>query len=353
MTTVRRGGLLTEGARTNLLGTSDLRKFIGWDAQGGATITLTQGLTIAPSGAAYGSPVGEATRIQSSGGTSTSKYRATLSNQTGTRAVQVLVKNQGLTTVEVRAAGATPLVTNVITVPPGETRVLSNSQTYSAQAATFNIATAAAGDSLDIVAWGPMWVAGPVAGLFPGIDVSSVPTDQVSYANFPQPAEIAARGGITVYHRFVEQGTRDVNGGRYWQVGAGSSFSANRILGLYVDANARPNVNLGNASATVGASLSTTHAVGSLVEVAVEVRYTAGTNTFAVRITRSVNGATPVSSAFSSELDATGLIASDWTTAPTLSIGQRDGGNNPGFQLNQALKARFGLHDLASMRALV
>jgi len=155
-----------------------------------------------------------------------------------------------------------------------------------------------------------------------------------------------------VYHRFVEQGTRDTATGRYYQVGDGAAASTNRLLRAVGD-SALLSAQLGNGTAFVTSGTLSPGAIGALVEIVVRVRYTSSGNTFAVQIERSINGAAPSINAFSTELDATALLASGWQGAATLHVGARDGGNNPGFQLNQAFKARFGIHDLASMRALV
>jgi hypothetical protein len=181
------------------------------------------------------------------------------------------------------------------------------------------------------------------------------PTDQVSYANFPQPAEIAARGGITVYHRFVEQGTRDTPTGMYWRVGDGVETTAASTRTLRIRQGvtpAGPNILLSNGAAVIGVGRANPQ-IGDTVEQLCQVRYTAAGNTFAVLLSQAINGVEASGAVFSTELDATALIASGWETTPSLYVGARDGGNQAGFQLNQALKARFGIHDLESMRTLV
>jgi hypothetical protein len=178
------------------------------------------------------------------------------------------------------------------------------------------------------------------------------PTDQVSYANFPQPAEIAARGGITLYWAGVDLGTQSVANARLWQVGHLSTL----VRTLEVRANPTGSYRLGLGSDTViltaTATAPTSGTFGEVVSQ-VEHRLNGGVPEFRIRIATYQGGVLLVQSAFSAWMDATSLIAGGWNTAPTLFVGDRDGGNNPGFQLNQAFKARFGIHDLASMRTLV
>jgi hypothetical protein len=65
-----------------------------------------------------------------------------------------------------------------------------------------------------------------------------------------------------------------------------------------------------------------------------------------------VNGVAQAVSA-AGYVSAEDAITNGWSGSPTFQVGARDGGNDPAFNLNQALKARFGIHDLAAMRALV
>jgi hypothetical protein len=179
-------------------------------------------------------------------------------------------------------------------------------------------------------------------------------TDQVSYANFPQPAEIAARGGITVYHRHVEQGTRDTASGRYWQVGAGADLDTTRTLRLIQGSGlTNTQLGLGNGVDTGIIRELARPAIGDLVETVAQIEYVSASTAFRLNLIRSINGAAPVAVGVSGTIAGAGLISSGWATAATLHIGSSDGGNNPGFQLNQVIAARFGINDLATMRALV
>jgi len=181
------------------------------------------------------------------------------------------------------------------------------------------------------------------------------PTDQVSYANFPQPAEIAARGGITVYHRFVDLGSRDTSTAILCRVGSGTLANTNRVFEVVRQTTGyTPVFRTGDNTfiETTGFGLPS---LGSVVESLsrLEHRVDGGVNQFRLAYLESRNGGTPVVATATAWISAETAIANGWSTAPTLHIGARDGGNNPGFALNQALKARFGIHDLASMRTLV
>jgi hypothetical protein len=178
------------------------------------------------------------------------------------------------------------------------------------------------------------------------------PTDQVSYANFPQPAEIAARGGITVYWAGVDLGTREGLNTWLWQVGQSNAL----VRVLEVRTNPVGSYRAGVGSNTVArTATATAPATGTFGEVLVNVDYrlNAGNPEFRVRIATYQAGVLIQQSAYSDWLIATANVANGWNTTPTLFVGSRDGGNDPGFALNQAFKARFGIHDLASMRTLV
>jgi hypothetical protein len=215
--------------------------------------------------------------------------------------------------------------------------------------------TVTASNQVSVHLWGAQLELGSFASTYTPTVAATVtrPTDQVSYANFPQPAEIAARGGITVYHRFVQQGTGQADFRRHWQIGLGLSTANSRIF-LHLGNAGVGAVFLGNGIGDTALTTNVTAgAIGSVVESATVLRYTAATDVFDVRYEQSVNGAAVTSTAFSSTISAAALTANGWQTAPVFHVGARDGGNDPGFQLNQALKARFGIHDLAAMRTLV
>jgi hypothetical protein len=338
MTTVRRGGLLTEGARTNIaLHNRDLTQaaWVKTDVTAARDALGVDGL--ANGASRLTATAGNATCLQTVTLSSSARFMsAWIRRVTGTGVIEMTTNNGTnwdpvtFTGQYARVSIPTRTVTNPVfgfrIVTSGDVIVVDFVQNENGTFATSEIAV--------------------------GATAVTRPTDQVSYDNFPQPAEIAARGGITVYWAGVPLGFPSTD--TYaWRVGSGTSANTNRLWELVtISGNYRPAFRNGlNDSSSPTIALPT---ASSRVEFLsrLEYRLDGGQNQFRSVGQIAVNGVISASVA-AAWISAEDAIANGWSTAPTLHIGARDGGNGPGFQLNQAIKARFGIHDLASMRTLV
>jgi hypothetical protein len=369
------GGLLTEGARTNLFQRSEEFDDAAWTK---VRATVAANSAIAPNGTLTADTLLDDATLGDH------KVRQSISVTSGTTyTLSAFVKAGSLSFVWLYAGtpnvgrffnlstgttlgviGGAPSSSSIVPLGNGWFRCAISYVAGATSAQNQDIGTSPNGTTLNysgtgqgVFLWGAQLEAGPNASTYTPTVAATVtrPTDQVSYDNFPQPAEIAARGGITVYHRFVELGTRDTPTGMYLRVGDGveTTTASTRTLRIRQGVTpAGPSALLSNGTAVIGAGRANPQ-IGDTVEQLCQVRYTAAGNTFAVLFSQAINGIEASGAVFSTELDATALIASGWETTPTLYVGARDGGNQAGFQLNQAFKARFGIHDLASMRTLV
>jgi hypothetical protein len=339
MTTVRRGGLLTEGARTNIaLHNRDLTQ-AAWVKTNVTAARDALGVDGLANGASrLTATAGNATCLQTvTLGSSARFMSAWIRRITGTGVIEMTTNNGTnwdpvtFTGQYARVSIPTRTVTNPVfgfrIVTSGDVIVVDFVQNENGTFATSEIAV--------------------------GATAVTRPTDQVSYDNFPQPAEIAARGGITVYHRCVDLGTSATAEGMFWQVGQGGLTNTVRTLSIR-QSSGQFFVVIRNGTTGVSSGRAIPASQGLIETVCqLEHRLNGGVDEFRVVLRSSYAGGPETISTASSWIDATALVASGWTTAPTLQIGARDGGNNPGFALNQAIKARFGIHDLAAMRALV
>jgi hypothetical protein len=192
---------LVEMGATNLITPAAARVFEGWTQVGGASVTVTQGQTIAPTATAPGSPVGAATRIQSSGGSSNFKYTRVLGVLNGVHTLSVLARNRAAEVLTVRFRIVSGPVIGV-TIDPGETKKVEIQQTFDGQAGAFDFVVPSAGNDLDLDAFQPQVEAGPVATSF------ADPERPVGLLSAPSPTAGPLRR-ISAYVRMVAQ---DVTG---------------------------------------------------------------------------------------------------------------------------------------------
>jgi hypothetical protein len=127
------------------------QNFTGWTAGGGATVTPTQGQVVAEWGAT------DATRIQTSGGTSIIKTYVSLGTSVSGQpyAASIWVKNQGAAQVRILLQSG-----NAAYVQPGQAVQVQLTGTGDGVAdLQLQIRAGATGDSIDIIAWRPIVVA--------------------------------------------------------------------------------------------------------------------------------------------------------------------------------------------------
>jgi hypothetical protein len=373
---VRRGGLLTLRNRSNALQRPTELTHASWSKLNGAVVTEVDGAGVW----ADGRPLNRITHPGSGGGSlrversdgvwSASDQGFVFEFFRGTSASVVYQFVRGptvfcqftvnLATLAVTVAAGAPSVTvaltergsirveGVVTVPSDATGQTRAWRIYPS-------GTGVVAGHIDSV-WMGWFVApndrfGPPLVPAQGADgAATSSTDQVSYANFPQPAEIAARGGITVYWAGGPLGLPTANAFNL-RIGEGGTANTNRvwefatISSLYRFAFRN---GLGSSSSPSFAIPAASDRVEVLMRL--EYRVEGGERQFRSVAQVVVNGVAQAVSA-AGYVSAEDAIANGWSGSPTLHIGARDGGNDASFNLNQALKARFGIHDLASMRA--
>jgi hypothetical protein len=316
---------LLELATTNLLNTENLRRFIGWTQFSGAVITLTQGQTIGGTPTVAGSPPGEATRIQSTGGTSIIKYLLNVLTRAATplpEAGSILVRNDGTTNVIIITNGGPPFQpaeSNVI--PPGATALVrwaGMPAGVGGTSAQIQFQTANAADSLDVLAYGPQYASQNIATSFTGITQTTRATDVFSYDFTLTPQ------ASWYYCKFIEGGTAfGVSSERLWQVGAAAGGNPRMIV--FRTANGQYAAQWVDGSGTIRASTPTGGiALGDLVETFVEL---AGDGVLTAH--RRINNGTVASGAASTAL----ALPATWS-GPLLhvnSIGTSFAGRNQFF----------------------
>lgn len=272
-----RGGvphLLVEGAGTNVI-PGNRQQFEGWTMVGGAAVTITQGQTIQPTASAPGSPEGAATRIQTSGGTSTIKYLISAGSRPGSQAEahSVLIYNQGANAVQVNTNGGG----GTVTVEPGETAYVQTSTDASASTGETQLqlrATDAAHD-LDFLAYGPQVEISPVATSYTP-DTRATDLVRSPWHHPPQ--------AMTIYLRFVELGAVLAADTRaLLQIGTGGQ--APRLLIAQSGGTGAYRVLHLGAGATVTSTLTTAPGLLDQVELVVHV-YDDGS----VQIEQAING---------------------------------------------------------------
>lgn len=277
-----------EVGTTNFIATAALRQFIGWLTFGGSSVTITQGQTIDPAGSVPGSPVGEATRIQTSGGSNVVKYYI----QPGTRAAtplpeahSVLVHNLGATTVQVATNGAGASVN----VAPGETRYVQTANAAPVAGAiqlTFRALNAA--DNLDFLAWGPQIEQRAFCTTFTGINAAAR-VDEAFWFEIPLLYRMTE---MTAWARFTELGMW--NSSAVAVIGVGRSHGAGDARAYWYSTGAGAsyrgyinNGTVGLSSATFG--VPAMPAAGATVDARLVTRYD-GT----LDVGMSVNGAAEI-----------------------------------------------------------
>jgi len=129
------------------------RKFEGWTAYQGASVTLTQNISVSEWG------TDEATRIQITGGTDTTKYYYSISAViwgsplSAGRKTQILIDVKNIGTAPVRIACN---LGNTATVNPGETKSVTVNGTGNGSSHwMFSFQALSASDNLDFIAYNP------------------------------------------------------------------------------------------------------------------------------------------------------------------------------------------------------
>ena len=144
-----RAGVLIEEGTTNLIPLAK-QNFEGWTAYQGAVVTLTQNVAVPEWGAT------DATRIQTSGGTSVAKYLFNVGVVPAgeLRAERVWGKNTGDKTVKV-FANFSDIAADVL---PGESKLVKLENIIGNDVNNLQISfrTLTIADSLDFIAWRPM-----------------------------------------------------------------------------------------------------------------------------------------------------------------------------------------------------
>jgi len=153
------GAVAVEEGTTNLVPSNRL-KFEGWTASSGVQVTLTQNVEFPEIGR------NDATRIRTTGGTSTLKYSLSIERSIANQAYtgSVYIKNIGSKPVRFY-----PQLGSSVTVNPGEwTRAIASGVGNGTTNFQFRFQALNAGDALDFIAWGPQAERKPFATSFVG-----------------------------------------------------------------------------------------------------------------------------------------------------------------------------------------
>lgn len=172
---------------------------------------------------------------------------------------------------------------------------------------------------------------------------SDIPTDTVAVtrsadnAQIALPASLTTPQAMTLYAKFIEQGTLVANlSHRLLQIGNTAGAS---LLVFGSGASYRALHNNGATSVSTSA-LASGPAGGDQCEVMVTLD-----GTGALTLTQSVNGAAALVTATT----AANALAGSWSAA-TLSINSANGGGNAGFNAFLAVKLARGVKSMAQMR---
>lgn len=257
---------LSEPGTPNLV-PGDRQKFEGWTTGSGATATVTQGYTIP----GY-SPPGEATHIQTSGGTVQSKLSLNLGTRdiTGPETVSIVIFNIGANTMQVLVDGGPPSVN----VPPGETKHVRSTKADGAQGTPRIIRLRSLGvdDPLEFLAYAPQMEL-TAYGTSPILDpTASSPNPTIRAADslyLGLPAEIQTPGAALAIYSRCAVGASGLDVGNHpgvWSISNGTSSAPSLRLQLSsTSGQARLshfnhqgiNVGTGSAVATAGQLLET------------------------------------------------------------------------------------------------
>jgi hypothetical protein len=211
--------LLVEEGTQNLVA-PEYQKFVTWAAHAGASVTLTQDQVVPEWGAS------DATRIQTSGGSSTTKYyRGLVSPSVSGQAytIAVWVKNIGSKNV---------IVTNnlgvTVTVSPGEQkRVIISGVGNGSSTLQIQFSASDPSDALDFMAWRPMAVAKPyITSFHPG-------TRSADLATIPAAGVLSTEEGTWEWYIFVDANVKRQVAGQFPAILHISSSGGGRAFAIY------------------------------------------------------------------------------------------------------------------------